>query len=63
MNMIKVNGKEIRDPMEIVDKFNKYFTKIGKNLAGKFGTLNVNYKTYLGENSNISMFMTKNIYK
>ena len=59
VNMIKVNGKEIRDPKDIVDKFNQYFTKIGKSLASKFETSNENYKTYLGEKSNISMYMTK----
>ena len=59
VNMIKVNGKEIRDPNEIVDKFNNYFTKIGKSLANKFENSNENYKTYLGESSNISMYLTK----
>ena len=59
VNMIKVNGKEIRDPKDIADKFNQYFTKIGRSLASKFETSNENYKTYLGEKSNISMYMTK----
>ena len=53
VNMIKVNGREIRDPKEIVDKFNNYFTKIGKSLAHKFENSNDNYKTYLGESSNM----------
>ena len=57
--MVKVNDREIRDPNEIADKFNNYFTKIGKSLANKFDSSNDNYKTYLGESSNMSMYLTK----
>ena len=59
INMIKVDGNEIRDPREIADKFNKYFCKIGSNLANKFDNSNNDYKTYLGEASNQSMYMSK----
>ena len=59
VNMVKVNGTEIRDPNEIANKFNNYFTKIGKSLANKFEISNDNYKTYLGESSNISMYFPK----
>ena len=46
--MIKVNGREIHDNKEIADKFNNYFTKIGKSLAQKFENSNKNDRTYLG---------------
>ena len=59
VKMIKVNGREIHDNKEIVDKFNNYFTKIGKSLAQKLEKSNKNYRSYLGESSNISMYMTK----
>ena len=59
VKMIKVNGREIHDNKEIADKFNNYFTKIGKSLAQKFENSNKNYRTYLGNSSNISMYMTK----
>ena len=59
VKMIKVNGREIHDNKEIVDNFNNYFTKIGKSLAQKFENSNINYRTYLGESSNISMYMSK----
>ena len=41
-------GKTITDPMEIADKFCKYFTNIGPNLASAIRDVNSSFTSFLG---------------
>ena len=41
-------GKTITDPVEIADKFCKYFTNIGPNLARAIRALNFSFSSFLG---------------
>ena len=42
-------GKTITDPVEIADKFCKYFTNIGPNLARAIRDVNSSFRSFLGD--------------
>ena len=42
-------GKTITDPEEIADKFCKYFTNIGPNLAGAIRDVNSSVSSFIGD--------------
>ena len=42
-------GKTITDPVEIADKFCKYFTNIGPNLARAISDVNSSFSSFLGD--------------
>ena len=42
-------GKTITDPVEIADKFCKYFTNIGPNLASAIRDVNSSFSSFLGD--------------
>ena len=45
----KSEGKTITDPEEIADKFCKYFTNIGPNLAGEIREVNSSASSFIGD--------------
>jgi hypothetical protein len=45
-------GKTITDPLEIADKFCKYFTNIGPSLASKIPSVNSSFRSFLTDNEN-----------
>ena len=47
----KSEGKTLTDPMEIADRFSKYFTNIGPNLAKSIPNVNLSFRSYLGDNN------------
>ena len=50
----KSEGRTLTDPMEIADRFCKYFTNIGPNLAKCIPSVNPSFRSYLGENNHPS---------
>ena len=46
----KSEGRTLTDPMEIADRFCKYFTNIGPNLAKSIPKVNPSFRSYLGDN-------------
>ena len=51
----KSEGKTLTDPMEIADRFSKYFTNIGLNLAKSIPNVNLSFRSYLGDNNHPSI--------
>ena len=47
-------GRTLTDPMEIADRFCKYFTNIGPNLTKCIPSVNPSFRSYLGENNHPS---------
>ena len=47
-SQFKIDSKIVFDPNEIVDKFCKYFTNIGINLANKIPSISTSFRTCLG---------------
>ena len=44
--------RSITDPVEVADRFCKYFTNIGPNLASAIPTVNTTFRSFLGNISN-----------
>ena len=53
----KVDGKKSTDKLEIADKFCKYFTNIGQNLANKKLLTNFSFYTSLGTSMNETIWL------
>ena len=51
------DDKEIKDPVEIANKFCDFFTNIGPNLANKLPKTDVSYQTFLKNRINQSIFL------
>ena len=48
----KSEGRSITDPVEVADRFCKYFTNIGPNLASAIPTVNTSFRSFLDNNNN-----------
>ena len=60
INKLKINGKDINDPIQIANTVNDFFTNIGPKLASKFQNSNPNqFMKFMGENYKQSMYMHK----
>ena len=46
----KSEGRTLTDPIEIADRFCKYFTNIGPNVAKSIPKVNPSFRSYLGDN-------------
>ena len=57
-NSININGTEIKDPMQIANRFNEYFTNIGPKLASSIPSTASHFSSYISENSETSLFFT-----
>ena len=51
------NNETITDPNKIAETFNKFFSKIGENLARNFPNNNTDFKNYLNEPITHSIFL------
>ena len=49
LHHFKSEGKTITDPEEIADKFSKYFTNIGPNLASAIRDVNSSVNSFIGD--------------
>ena len=57
-NKFAIDGKEVDDSNVITNKFNKYFTSIGRNLAKKIPDTAQSHKTYLSGEYNSTFLFT-----
>ena len=51
LSSFKSEGRSITDPVEVADRFCKYFTNIGPNLASAIPTVNTTFRSFLGNNN------------
>ena len=51
LSSFKSEGRSITDPMEVADRFCKYFTNIGPNLASAIPTVNTSFRSFLDNNN------------
>ena len=60
INCFTVDGVQIDNKVEIVEKFNNYFTNIGSNLASSIPPSSKHFLSYLGKPSpnSMSLFLT-----
>ena len=58
----KSDGKTITDPLEIANRFCKYFTNIGPNLSSKIPPTNSSFRSFLSENENETLSIQPSIY-
>ena len=57
---MKINGKDINDPIKIANTVNDFFTNIGPKLASKFQNSNPNqFMKFMSEIYKQSMYMHK----
>ena len=52
LSSFKSEGRSITDPVEVADRFCKYFSNIGPNLASAIPTVNTSFRSFLDNNNN-----------
>jgi len=58
IDQLTINGTDIKDPLEISEHLNNYFTNIGERLSSTIPPTNCNPITYLTQNSYQSIFIS-----